>query len=77
MVLDEHRCLDLVGSHIVHERWSRMQIAERVYRRIVDDGMGFIALHWGAGSKVFKKLMGTTCSPDASGGWYAGKALGD
>ena len=29
-------------------------------KRIVDKGMGFIALHWGAGSKVFKKLMGTT-----------------
>ena len=48
-------------GHIVHDRFDDA-IAERVYRRIVDDGMGFIALHWGAGSKVFKMLMGTTCS---------------
>ncbi|MCY3865854.1 MAG: ThuA domain-containing protein [Chloroflexi bacterium] len=48
-------------GHIVHERFEDA-IAERVYRRIVDGGMGFIALHWGAGSKVFKRLMGTTCS---------------
>ena len=42
-----------------------------------DEGMGFIALHWGAGSKVFKKLMGTSCSltPIVSGA--PEQALGD
>ena len=48
-------------GHVVHDNFDDA-IAERVYQRIVDGGMGFIALHWGAGSKVFKKLMGTSCS---------------
>ena len=48
-------------GHVAHDRFDDT-IAERVYRRIVDEGMGFIALHWGAGSKVFRKLMGTSCS---------------
>ncbi|MDE2747367.1 MAG: ThuA domain-containing protein [Chloroflexota bacterium] len=48
-------------GHMVHDKVDDM-IAERVYKRIVDGGMGFIALHWGAGSKVFRKLMDATCS---------------
>ena len=64
-------------GHIVHERFDDA-IAERVYRRIVDEGMGFIALHWGAGSKVFQKLMGgRSCSCDAESERRGGTALGD
>lgn len=59
-VLDDTDVLIWWG-HMVHDKVDDA-IAERVYRRIVDGGIGFIALHWGAGSKVFKKLMGTTCS---------------
>ena len=59
-VLDDTDVLIWWG-HMVHDNVDDA-VAERVYRRIVDGGMGFIALHWGAGSKVFTQLMGTTCS---------------
>ncbi len=59
-VLDQTDVM-ICWGHIVHDRFDDA-IAERVYRRIVDEGMGFIALHWGAGSKVFKKLMGASCT---------------
>ena len=36
------------------------EVAQRVYER-VQNGMGFIALHSARASKVFMKLMGTTC----------------
>ena len=48
-------------GHMVHDRVDDA-IAERVIGRIVDGGMGFIALHWGAGSKVFTSLMGRSCT---------------
>ena len=59
-VLDQTDVLIWWG-HMVHEKVDDA-IVERAYQRIVDGGMGFIALHWGAGSKVFRKLMGTSCS---------------
>ena len=37
------------------------RIAERVQQRVLE-GMGLIVLHSGHYSKVFKRLMGTTCS---------------
>jgi trehalose utilization protein len=37
------------------------RIAERVQKRVLE-GMGLIVLHSGHYSKVFKRLMGTTCS---------------
>lgn len=37
------------------------EIVDRVHRRVLE-GMGLIVLHSGHNSKVFKKLMGTTCS---------------
>ncbi len=37
------------------------EVAERVQRRVLE-GMGLIVLHSGHYSKVFKRLMGTTCS---------------
>jgi len=36
------------------------EIVERVHQRVLD-GMGLVVLHSGHFSKIFKKLMGTTC----------------
>ena len=36
-------------------------VVERVYQRVLE-GMGLIVLHSGHYSKIFRKLMGTTCS---------------
>jgi trehalose utilization protein len=36
------------------------EIVDRVHKRVLD-GMGLIVLHSGHFSKIFKKLMGTTC----------------
>ncbi len=38
------------------------EIVERVADRVVLDGMGLIVLHSGHFSKIFKRLMGTTCN---------------
>jgi len=48
-------------GHIAHEKVSDV-VVERVYRMIVSGGMGLISLHSSHYSKVFKRLMGTTCS---------------
>jgi trehalose utilization protein len=37
------------------------EIVERVHKRVLE-GMGLIVLHSGHFSKIFKKLMGTTCN---------------
>jgi trehalose utilization protein len=37
-------------------------VVERVYNRVVNGGMGLIVLHSGHFSKIFRKLMGTTCN---------------
>jgi trehalose utilization protein len=47
-------------GHIAHE-----QVADDVVQRVVDHvhaGMGLVVLHSGHYSKVFTRLMGTTCS---------------
>jgi trehalose utilization protein len=36
-------------------------VVERVYDRVVRHGMGLLVLHSGHFSKIFKKLMGTSC----------------
>ena len=46
-------------GHIAHDE-VREEIVERVHKRVLD-GMGLIVLHSGHFSKIFKKLMGTTC----------------
>jgi trehalose utilization protein len=46
-------------GHLAHDDVSD-EIAERVCARVLD-GMGLIVLHSGHFSKVFKKLMGTSC----------------
>ena len=49
----------VLWSHIAQHEFSD-EVAERVYQRVLG-GMGFIALHSGCLSKVFRRLMGTTC----------------
>lgn len=46
-------------GHKAHDQ-VRDEIVDRVHRRILD-GMGLIVLHSGHFSKIFKKLMGTSC----------------
>jgi len=65
----EHGLTDdvLVGTdvltwwgHMAHEE-VRDAIVGKVYERVLD-GMGLIVLHSGHYSKIFRRLMGTTCS---------------
>jgi len=46
-------------GHAAHERVSDA-VVERVQARVLD-GMGLIVLHSGHFSKIFKRLMGTSC----------------
>ena len=47
-------------GHTAHDRVEDA-IVDRVHRRVLE-GMGLIVLHSGHFSKIFKKLMGTTCN---------------
>lgn len=47
-------------GHIAHDRVAD-EVVERVYQHVVG-GMGLIVLHSGHFSKIFIKLMGSTCS---------------
>ena len=47
-------------GHMAHDECTDL-IVERVYHRVLA-GMGLIVLHSGHYSKIFRKLMGTTCS---------------
>jgi trehalose utilization protein len=47
-------------GHLAHAEVSD-QIVDRVQKRVLE-GMGLIVLHSGHYSKIFKRLMGTTCS---------------
>ncbi len=46
-------------GHMAHEE-VRDDIVDRVYRRVLE-GMGLIVLHSAHFSKIFKRLMGTSC----------------
>jgi trehalose utilization protein len=46
-------------GHIAHDQVSD-EIVGKVYKRVLQ-GMGLIVLHSGHFSKIFKKLMGTSC----------------
>lgn len=46
-------------GHMAHGE-VKDEIVERVHKRVLD-GMGLIVLHSGHFSKIFRKLMGTTC----------------
>jgi trehalose utilization protein len=47
-------------GHCAHDKVDD-KVVEKVHRRVLE-GMGLIVLHSGHYSKIFKKLMGTTCS---------------
>ena len=47
-------------GHAAHDE-VRTEIVDRVQERVLD-GMGLIVLHSGHYSKIFKRLMGTSCS---------------
>src|SRR5690606_34006235 len=47
-------------GHAAHGE-VRDEIVDRVQQRVLE-GMGLIVLHSGHYSKIFKRLMGTTCS---------------
>ena len=47
-------------GHMAHADVTDL-VVERVYDRVVRQGMGLVVLHSGHFSKIFKKLMGTTC----------------
>lgn len=46
-------------GHMAHQD-VQDEIVERIYQRVLQ-GMGLIVLHSGHFSKIFRKLMGTTC----------------
>lgn len=48
-------------GHAAHDR-VQDKIVDRVQARVLEHGMGLIVLHSGHFSKIFKKLMGTSCS---------------
>jgi trehalose utilization protein len=48
-------------GHMAHRKVAD-EIVDKVHKRIVTDGMGLIALHSAHFSKIFIKLMGTTCN---------------
>lgn len=62
--LDDHSLREtdvlLWWGHLAHERVSD-DVIERVYQRVVRDGMGLIVLHSAHFSRIFIRLMGTTC----------------
>ena len=47
-------------GHLAHDKVDDA-VVERVHKRILE-GMGLIVLHSGHHSKIFRKLMGTSCS---------------
>jgi len=47
-------------GHMAHDEVED-EAVDRVYERVLD-GMGLIVLHSGHFSKIFKRLMGTTCN---------------
>ena len=56
---EQHRRARLVGPH--GPRRGGRSRRRRVHQRVLQSGMGLIVLHSGHFSKIFKKLMGTTC----------------
>jgi len=47
-------------GHMAHAKVAD-KVVDKVHRRIIEDGMGLIVLHSAHFSKIFKKLMGTSC----------------
>ena len=65
----EHGCtIDVVDTTDVMLWWGHLAhhevqdgVVDRVHQRVLD-GMGLLVLHSGHFSKIFRKLMGTTCN---------------
>jgi trehalose utilization protein len=47
-------------GHVAHDQ-VRDELVDRVQRRVLE-GMGLVVLHSGHHAKIFRRLMGTTCS---------------
>jgi trehalose utilization protein len=47
-------------GHVGHRDVSN-EVIEKVWKRVIFDGMGLIVLHSGHFSKIFQRLMGTSC----------------
>lgn len=58
-VLDDTDVLIWWG-HMAHDKVSD-EVVDKVYKH-VHDGMGLVVLHSGHHSKIFRKLMGTSCN---------------
>lgn len=58
-LLDETDVLIWWG-HMGHDKVND-ELVDRIYKRVVDEGMGLICLHSAHFSKIFKKLNGTPC----------------
>jgi trehalose utilization protein len=48
-------------GHMAHKEVEEA-VVDKVQRRILEEGMGLIVLHSGHFSKIFKRLMGTSCN---------------
>jgi trehalose utilization protein len=48
-------------GHMAHDKVSD-KVVDKVYRRITNGGMGLIVLHSAHYSKIFRRLLGTSCS---------------
>ena len=57
-------------GHVAHDEVSD-EIVEKVYNRVLG-GMGLLVLHSGHFAKIFKKLMGTSCSLQWRNRWPDG-----
>ncbi len=49
-------------GHLAHDQVAD-EVVDAIQRRVLD-GMGLIVLHSGQGSKIFRRLMGTSCRID-------------
>lgn len=47
-------------GHMAHEKVNDV-VVDRVYRRVISDGMGLIVLHSAHLSRIFRRLLGTSC----------------
>jgi trehalose utilization protein len=48
-------------GHMAH-REVKDEVVDKIQKRVLEDGMGLIVLHSGHFSKIFKRLMGTSCN---------------
>jgi len=61
-------------GHVGHAKVPD-EIVEKIYNRVVRKGLGVICLHSAHFSKIFKRLMGTTCGLSITKPGYAAEKL--